>query len=173
VLLILIVIWLLLPVIKGDKSKSYLDRLESTSKEPRRSSDDQDNYSLTSKIFRGSRGIVFAILILIIFAFTYLNELGHVIAYQKQEFYVIDVSPECAVVYTRSDILICKTFNRINKEIDKSYRIYNNSDLLGISILKEDIGPLRYKLAPTPTITNTPLPTNTPTETPPFFCIFS
>lgn len=113
---------------------------------------------------------------LTIFAMTCFltHPFGTLKAYQKVEYGVIQTSPECAVIYTKTDFIICTTFDKTNKIFEPGYQIYSSDDLSGIRIINERIGPLHLKPTPTktpqptftPTITNSPFPTFTPTEPP-------
>lgn len=111
----------------------------------------------------GKIGITLSFIVLIyFFIFQIVSIAGTSNAYKQKEFSIIKTTPECAVVYTKANSLICVVFDRNSKEFIPGYKIYMNEDLKGVLIAHENIGPLK----PKPTATPPPLPTNTPTVTP-------
>jgi hypothetical protein len=100
-----------------------------------------------------------------------LGLIGGILNYYRSSFDIIKTIPECAIVYTKSDSVICKTIDREKKEFYPDYKVYFFSDLKGVDIVKEDIGILHPKSTSTPTVIPTiipilPTPTIIPTKTP-------
>ena len=161
----------LIPLLSKEKIP-YWERLENHLLNPAKTKEPSSKSIIDLAIEKFGKELV-ALLLLSYFFINILGQLGTLNAYSKTRYNVIKTTPECAVIYTKTDLIICTTFDRKNKQIEAGYQIYENSDLRGIKILSENIGPLHLKPTPTrtplptftPTITNTPLPTKTPVPT--------
>lgn len=104
-------------------------------------------------------GIRTAFLIIFIILLYYLAlNYGKFTAINATSFLVAKTTPECAVLYSTSDRVICFPFDRTSHEVEPAFRVIYFQDNQNIEFRNEHIGPLHIK--PTPTIT--PIPTNTP-----------
>jgi hypothetical protein len=160
--LILPIVFFVPPLFSKSKEK-YSERLEKTL----RAETEIGFRSLVDEIASviGTKGLDIAVYY--IFIFIAIGRIGYMNAYKLEYSYVIKTIPECTVVYTNTDKLICKTINLQKKEFEKGYIVYYLQDLKGVNIDWEEIGPLRLKPTAIPTSTPIITPTfiNTPVST--------
>lgn len=173
---ILVLLNLILPFFYWDRSQSYIQNLGNTFERKHHtdtSKNETEKRSLMSIVFDIGGVYLSAYFLIFLISIIFVNPIGKSSAALKMRFFVINNDPECAVIYTKSNILICTPFDREKREFIPGYRIYSNEDLKDVDIVYEVLGPLQRKPTPTPTlkptltptITKTPPPTATPTST--------
>jgi hypothetical protein len=116
----------------------------------------------TEKIF------AFGMIVLSMFSLIFIA--GKFLTKTQELFYVYVSTPECVILYFKSDnTAICSSFDRNSKEVDRVFKIVNLMDAptQQVQIREERVGPLKLKplVTPTPIPTLPPVPTNTSAPT--------
>jgi len=129
----------ILPLISARKVKGYKKKLEY------QEDIEKKQEWLVTKFLKQLSFPAYLILFLSFFSLLFIDSVGSIKAKNQKSFLIIKSKPELVILRKYSDILICTTFNRKNKEVHNNFYLKSISQIAneGLQIIKEEIGPLK------------------------------